>query len=97
VLGDLTIGGGQTWDGIILVGGRIVDNGNGAISGAVVTGLNILKDCPNGSGSRCTVAESSRANGTKAYRYDSCKISRATSGLARLKGVSNAWVDNWAW
>jgi hypothetical protein len=96
VTGDLDIGGGQRWEGILLVGGRIIDNGTGDIAGAVVTGLNVLKDCPAASNNPCDVPESSRANGTKSYTYDSCKVNNATSGLSRLVGVTNAWVDNWA-
>ena len=96
VTGDLTIGGAQRWEGILLVGGRLIDNGTADFSGAVVTGLNLLKNCPKASNNPCTVAESSRALGTKSYTYDSCKVNNATKGLARLVGVTNAWVDNWA-
>lgn len=87
VTGDLTLDGGDRWDGIILVGGRIIDNGNGGINGAVVTGLNVLKGE--------TVGQSSRANGTKEYIYDSCMVSAAAMGTASLRQASNAWVDNW--
>lgn len=86
VTGDLTFGGGDKWDGIILVGGRIVDNGSGNIAGAVVSGLNILKGE--------TVGESSKANGTKDYTYDSCAVEAATNSLARLNQITNAWADN---
>ena len=86
VTGDLTLNGGDAWDGIILVGGRIIDNGNGNISGAVVTGLNVLKGE--------TVEASSRANGTKAYQYDSCKVASAAAGMSKLSEMSNAWADN---
>ena len=86
VTGDLTFGGGDTWDGIILVGGKITDNGSGNIAGAVVSGLNVLKGW--------TVGESSKANGTKDYAYDSCAIESAASGMAKLIGISNTWADN---
>lgn len=89
VTGDLTFGGGDVWDGIVLVGGKITDNGNGAISGAVVSGLNVLKGM--------TVGESSRANGTKSYQYDSCAVANAADAQGRLVGISNAWVDSWSW
>lgn len=94
VTGDLTLGGGDRWEGVILVGGRIIDNGNGDIDGAVVTGLNVLKECPEGSGVACTVGQSSRANGTKAYQYNSCAVASATDGLSRLNQITNAWADN---
>jgi hypothetical protein len=89
VTGDLTFGGGDKWDGIILVGGMIKDNGTGAISGAVVSGLNIKKNM--------TVGESSKAEGTKDYTYDSCKVANATGAFARFEGMSNAWIDTWTW
>ena len=88
VRGDLTIGGGDRWDGIILVGGKITDNGNGSIAGAVVSGLNIKLGEE--------VGESSRANGTKAYAFDSCKVSEAASQFSTLIPMSNTWIDNWA-
>jgi hypothetical protein len=88
VTGDLTFGGGDTWDGIILVGGKITDNGSGNIAGAVVSGLNVLKGW--------TVGESSKANGTKDYTYDSCAVSNAANGMAKLASISNTWADNLA-
>lgn len=87
VTGNLIFGGGDTWDGIILVGGMIDDNGTGAIAGAVVTGLNVLKGD--------YVPQSSKADGTKDYVYDSCKVAAAASNQAKLIGISNAWVENW--
>ncbi|MEX0908037.1 MAG: hypothetical protein WD054_06875 [Gemmatimonadota bacterium] len=90
VTGNLTLRGGDVWDGIVLVGGIITDNGEGAIGGAVVTGLNVLKGE--------AVDMSSRANGTKSYTYDSCKVAQAANGQAKVVQLSNAWVDNWtAW
>jgi hypothetical protein len=87
VTGDLTFGGNDQWDGIIMVGGRIIDNGSGNIAGAVITGLNVLLGE--------TVAQSSQANGTKDYQYDSCKVAAATASAGRLHGVRNAWTDSW--
>ena len=88
VTGDLTFGGGDTWDGIILVGGKITDNGSGNIAGAVVSGLNILKGE--------TVGESSKANGTKDYTYDSCAVQSAANSMGKLNAISNTWADNLA-
>ncbi|MGH7449691.1 MAG: hypothetical protein ACRELT_19105 [Longimicrobiales bacterium] len=86
VTGDLTFGGGDKWDGIILVGGKITDNGSGNIAGAVVSGLNVLKGM--------TVGASSKANGTKDYTFDSCIVSSAANGMAKLNPISNTWADN---
>jgi hypothetical protein len=87
VTGDLTFGGGDKWDGIIMVGGKITDNGSGNIAGAVMTGLNILLGE--------TVDESSKAWGTKDYAYDSCKVASAAAGAGRLFAIPNAWTDTW--
>lgn len=92
VTGDLTFGGGDTWDGIIMVGGKIVDNGSGNIAGAVVSGLNLKRPDPWPS----TVGKSSKANGTKDYTYDSCKVASAAAGQSKMLPISDAWVDNWA-
>ena len=90
ITGDLVLGGGDEWDGIILVGGIITDNGNGGISGAVVSGLNVKLGQ--------TVGQSSKANGTKDYSYNSCDVLKATQSRRRLNAVSNAWMDTWdAW
>lgn len=90
VTGDFDLNGGDSWDGIVLVGGAMHDNGTGAVQGAVITGLNVLKGW--------TVAESSRAHGTKTYTYNSCNVAEAAGAVARIAPLVNTWVDNWsAW
>ncbi|HEX6693570.1 MAG TPA: hypothetical protein VF035_02585 [Longimicrobiales bacterium] len=90
ITGDLTFGGSDTWQGIILVGGAITDNGSGNISGAVVSGLNVKLGQ--------TVPQSSKANGTKDYKYNSCDVASATAARRKLTSVDNAWMDTWnAW
>jgi hypothetical protein len=93
VTGDLRILGNQNWDGIILVGGKITDNGQGEISGSVVSGLNVKLGQ--------TVEESqvdvSVANGTKRYNFNSCSVQNALAGAtAGMRPIPNAWVDNWS-
>jgi hypothetical protein len=87
VTGDLDLGGGDRWDGVLLVGNRLVDNGAGTVSGAVFSGMNAL--------SGATV-DPSDANGTKSYRYDSCAVTKAAAQQSRFLPMSNAWVDNMA-
>jgi hypothetical protein len=90
VTGDLTFGGGDTWDGIVLAGSRIVDQGVGTITGAVVSGLNALTGG--------WVSQSSKSSGPRNYQYDSCMVQNAVQGHSRLAPIPNAWVDNWiAW
>jgi hypothetical protein len=94
VTGNLTLGGNTDWDGIIMVGGMITDNGQGQINGSVITGLNVLK------GEKVAASEVniSLANGQKRYQFDSCAVQRALLGNSPLRAVPNAWVDNWmAW
>jgi hypothetical protein len=91
VTGNLTLGGGDSWAGVILVGGTITDNGNGGISGAVVTGLNVLLNLP-------VDPSTSLAHGTKDYQYNSCSVASATNAMAKLNPAKNAWMDNYsAW
>ena len=88
VRGDLELDGGDQWDGIVMVGGKITDNGTGALSGAVISGLNVKLGE--------TVEESSRANGTKTYKYNSCQVENALTQAANLSVMPNTWLDNWA-
>lgn len=92
VTGDLTFGGNNKWDGIVFVGGKIVDNGSGVVGGAVISGLNVMRPAPWPS----TVEKSSIANGTKNYAYDSCKVARAAASLQKMQNIPNAWLDNWS-
>lgn len=91
VTGDLTINGATPpfqWEGIVLVGGRIISNGNMAIYGAAITGLNVKLGV--------NVPQQSIANGTKIHQYDSCAITRALSHAGALQRVRNGWTDTWS-
>jgi hypothetical protein len=93
VTGDLTLNGNQNWDGVILVGGRIIDNGQGEIAGSVVTGLN-MKLGQNVGQSQVDI---SVANGQKRYQFNSCAVQNALAGASTgIRPIPNAWVDNWA-
>src|SRR5688572_660305 len=88
VTGNFTIGGGQSWDGILLAGGTVTSNGSTTIRGAAISGLNeqIGVDVP----------ASDIANGTKIFRYNSCLMARALRPFAGVVPLDNAWADNWA-
>ena len=88
VKNDMTMGGSLTWDGIIMVGGTYTSNGNNTVSGALVTGLNVLLGQ--------IVPPSNIGNGTKTYRYDSCNVESAIRRFNGLAPLRNAGVDNWA-
>lgn len=88
VKNNLTISGSKSWDGIVLVGGTLISNGNNSVEGAVVTGLNVQLGQ--------VVPVSDVGNGTKTYRYDSCNVANAASRFAGLQPFRNTSVDNWA-
>jgi len=91
VTGDLTINGANPplqWDGLVLVGGNIIANGNVNIFGAVITGLNIKTGT--------NVPVQSVGNGTKVFQYDSCNLARALGHIGSLQRVRNAWTDTWS-
>ena len=87
VKNDMVINGGQQWDGIILVGGTLTSNGVNTVSGAVVTGLNVLLGQ--------SVPPSNIGNGTKTYRYDSCNVENAMKKFNGLAPLRNSSADNW--
>jgi hypothetical protein len=87
VTGDLNLGMGDKFEGIVLVGNRIDDSGSGEIRGAVVTGLDALLGK--------YVQQSSKADGTKDYLYDACAVEKAADNHMRLVQIPRSWIDNW--
>ncbi|MDQ3996313.1 MAG: hypothetical protein M3303_04780 [Gemmatimonadota bacterium] len=90
---DFAITGSNMWDGIVLVGGRLISNGSNTVAGATVTGLNVLLDGAPHPG-ESTLDDQSIANGQKIYQYSSCKVARATKSLQRYRVLANTWADN---
>lgn len=88
VTGDLTLSGDLQWEGLVLVGGTVTSNGNNRIFGAVVSGLNVKLGE--------TVPQSSVANGTKNFQFDSCNLARALGKIGSIQRVRNGWNDTWA-
>ena len=88
VRNDMEISDALQWDGVILVGGALTSNGNNTVSGALVTGLNVLLGENPGM--------SDVGNGTKTYRYDSCNVSKAGEQFKGLAPLRNTGADNWA-
>lgn len=76
------VGGGFTWEGIILVGTDMRVNGLINVTGTALTGLNTTLGEP--------VADSDLGNGTKLFSYNSCAIRKA---LLRW----NPTVENHGW
>ena len=92
--GSLSISGGRTWNGIVLVGRNLTSNGNNTVYGMVVTGLDaMLADDPQAWAQ--ALGQNSVGNGNKIYQYDSCSIESATESLAGFEVLNNVWMDNW--
>src|SRR2546430_3853225 len=70
VKGDLELGGGFQWNGIILVTGSVTLNGGGGnpinIYGQIFSGTSTLTDVT--------------VNGSNTIGYDSCKVKQAMAG-----------------
>lgn len=82
VKGDLTLGGGFTWNGIIYATGSVTLNGGGGaginIQGQVYAGTSTVTDVT--------------VNGSNTISYDSCEVKKALASQA-LKIVS--WKQNY--
>lgn len=88
VQGSLTMDGSTSWSGLILIGGELISNGNNTINGSIISGLNVKLDPTVG-------GQSSLANGTKTFQYNSCSVAKALGGLGRLTLYANTWSDSW--
>ncbi|HSJ10228.1 MAG TPA: hypothetical protein VK928_09950 [Longimicrobiales bacterium] len=86
---NLGLLGGADWDGILLVGGLLTDNGTGSSDGATIAGLNLLIPGETVGG------YSADLNGTKRYQFNSCNVANASQSFVRMVPITNAWVDNW--
>jgi hypothetical protein len=87
VRNNLTISGSARWKGVLLVGGVLTSNGDNTVSGAVVTGLNVLLGE--------SVPVSDVGNGTKTFQYNSCDIAKAANRFGGLAPLRNTMTDNW--
>jgi hypothetical protein len=90
---NLVIPSTQTWDGIILVGGRLTASGSGTSYGLVFTGLNFLLPGATNPASGVTADNDQMAN-SKRFIYSSCHAENAADRLRVYFGWSNSWTDN---
>jgi hypothetical protein len=88
VTGNLTWSGGGQWEGLVMVGGTLIGNGNSTVYGAVMTGLNVKLGI--------AVPAFDVGNGTKIWQYDSCSLARALGHIGSLQRVRNGWTDSWS-
>ncbi len=89
VTGNLTWNGtpNKMWEGLILVGGTLIGNGQSTIYGAVITGLNVKLGI--------AVPDYDVGNGTKTWQYDSCSLTRALGRIGSIQRIRNGWTDTW--
>jgi hypothetical protein len=86
---DILLNGNTAgWDGVLLVGGRIRTNGSNRVAGATVAGLNTQF------GVTPQPSDINDLNGTKAFLYNSCTVSRAVAGLGSMRIYKNTWANN---
>jgi hypothetical protein len=88
VTGNLTLSGGDQWEGLVLVGGTVTSNGNNSVLGATVSGLNVKLGV--------AVPQSVIANGNKNFQYNSCNLTRALGKIGSIQRVRNGWTDTWS-
>lgn len=89
--GDVTLGSGSHWDGIIVAGGRLLANGDFGfiVHGMVITGLNMTLGV--NPGPNLVLRGSGRV-----IQWDWCYARSAFTALSHLIPIKNAWVDNWS-
>lgn len=85
VTGDLVLGDGFQWEGLLLVGGSLRTEGTAAVRGAVVTGLAATAD------GSTPVAR--LGPGAVTLRYDACAVARSGRFAAELVAVPGSWSE----
>ncbi len=89
VTGDFeTSGNAFGWDGLVLIGGRLIVNGNSTWTGSVYAGLN------NNDPLNPSVVTDNSILGTKTFKFNSCTISKALTGFSGWTMLPNTRVDN---
>ena len=89
--GDAVLGGGFEWDGIVLVGGSLTDDGSGGIEGAVMTGLNELQG--ESVAEDDLGADRDAVEGATTFLYHSCYVNEALDGSALLAELPGTWHE----
>lgn len=86
VEGDLTLRDGFRWEGVILVGGRIVTEGAVSVTGGAMAGL-------SGGDASGSSGPSLLGTGPAEFRYDACASARAGRALAVRVLVPGTWSE----
>lgn len=89
VTGDFeTSGNAFGWDGLVLVGGRLIVNGNSTWTGSVYAGLN------NDDPLNPSVVTDNSILGTKTFKFNSCAIANALTAFGGWAKLANTRLDN---
>ncbi|MEE9206762.1 MAG: hypothetical protein V3U67_00105 [Gemmatimonadota bacterium] len=90
VTGDITIAAGFTWDGVIMIGGAVNVSGGPIITGALLTGLDILTG-------DTTVVASSVGSGQPQINFNSCYAQQAFENLGQyppsVGDIPKTWLE----
>jgi hypothetical protein len=89
---DLTFSQNNAWDGIVLVGGRIISSGADSTTGVSISGLNLT--LPNAVNPGNTLADNDPISNKKRFSYNSCTAARAAARLQIYFAWTNTWNDN---
>lgn len=85
VTGSLTIGNnGRNWNGLILVGDRLIVTANTTVQGAVIAGLNRKLGTP-------VAATTISSGNNRVFRYNSCDIASALNRFSGLAVLQDTW------
>jgi len=94
---DFTSPRGTDWDGLVLVGGKLIISGSGksaaSLSGAIITGLNRLLPGAGSSPSGVT-SDNDLASNSHTYKYNSCTVMAAGQRIRGYSLLPNTWMDN---
>lgn len=94
VRGGAELLGGFDWDGIILVGGSITDDGVGEVEGAVITGLNRLRGETVGADDlEDDTGGDDGLEGTRSFQFHSCYVEQVQRASALLAQVPGTWHE----
>lgn len=85
--GQLTMNGSFSWKGAMYVGGKLTaGNGDQTITGAMLSGLNLLLGE--------SIDSADVLDGTKTFEFNSCWVHQARSATSRLDVVRGSWYQS---
>lgn len=97
VTGDLTLADQAHWDGVIVVGGRVIVLGRYVIHGMIITGLNRSLGQAVAANSIPRVSSTPpTAGATHAFQWYYCYPQVSADALSGMVPIQRAWTDGWA-